>query len=501
MAKKNNIRSQYIKDLMADKESLSEQLTNNTKDSLRALLEETVNETLRGILNEADDKDYDEEEINTDSSTDAGIESTPETSTDDASSDATATDDSVDAGSSDVTTDDTTVIDGEGSDADAEASTDGETGSEDMWGELEQYKGEDDEYDLTGMGSEDVIKVLKVMGPEDNVRIVKNDNGTLTLSDDETDKEYIIDLDGSMTGNTDDAAAATDGVDDATTDITDDLNEELGYTDNYQNKTAMTTPSNNEPGKNVNTWDDGIPTGTEKPWVGNKGDMAPFDKNVNEGEKCSKCGNNPCTCNENDDECVFEIEVPETDTSVEESTTVAGGAHVKGMVGDSNHSKEAAQRHIHKSGEGAHPEALTNESKQMQNLIRKAEAVMNENKQLKEIAKSLKEEVERAVVINTSLASIINLVTENSTTRNEKINILERFNQVKTVEESRALYESISKELKNSHSVNDTSKLINNQIVEAKNTDKKSQIVETSMLKSESLNETIDFMRRLSKIK
>ena len=466
MTKKNNIRSQYIKELMADKESLSEQLTNNTKDSLRALLEETVNETLRGILNEADDKDYEEEEIKTDSSTDSGTESTPETSTDNAEGDG------VDAESSDVATSEITVIDGE----DSEKNTDGETGSEDMWDELEQYKGEDDEYDLTGMDSEDAIKVLKVMGPEDRVRIVKNDNGTLTLSDDDTDKEYIIDLDGSMTDNN-------------------ELNEDLGYTDNYQNRTAMTTPSNDEPGKNVNTWDDGIPTGTEKPWVGNKGDMAPFDKNVNE------CGDNPCACDENDDECVFEIEVPETDASVEESTTVGNGSRVKGVVGDSNHSKEAAQRHIHKSGDGAHKETLTNESKRMQNLMRKAEAVMNENKQLKEIAKSLKEEAERAVVINTSLASIINLVTENSTTRNEKINILERFNNVKTVEESRALYESISKELKNSHSVNNTSKLINNQIVEAKNTDKKSQIVETSMLKSESLNETIDFMRRLSKVK
>lgn len=466
MSKKNNIRSQYIKDLMADKESLSEQLAKTTKDSLRALLEDTVNEQLRGILNEADDKDFEEDEVNTDATTDVTVDANPEDSTETVDTESSETETDGDDTVTDVT-DDIETTDGEG-----------------MWDDLEQYKGEDDEYDLTGMGSEDVIKVFKAMGPEDNVRVVKNDNGTLTLSDDETEKEYVIDIEGTMENGGDDEV--------------DVVNEEdLGYTDNYQNKTAMTTPSNNEPGKHVRTWDKGIPTGTEKPWVGNKGDMAPFDKEVNE---CGNCGKNPCECNE--DETIYELDIPEGDeTPVEENTSVAGGARVKGMVGDSNHSKEAAQRHSHKSGDGAHKENLTNESREMANFRRKAESIFNENKQLREIAKQLKEEIERAVVINNSLAKVINLVTENATTRNEKLNILERFNQVKTREESNALYETISKELQGAHNVNNTSNLINNQITEAKNSDKKNQVVETSMMKSESLNETIDFMKRLNAIK
>jgi len=464
MSKKNNIRSQYIKDLMADKESLSEQLAKTTKDSLRTLLEDTVNEQLRGILNEADDKDFEEDEVNTDATTDVTVDANPEDSTE-----------TVDTESSETVTDGDDTVSDETVDTEI---TDGEG----MWDDLEQYKGEDDEYDLTGMGSEDVIKVFKAMGPEDNVRVVKNDNGTLTLTDDETDKEYVIDIEDSM-----------EGGDSAEIDIVNE--EDLGYTDNYQNKTAMTTPSNNEPGKHVNTWDDGVPTGTEKPWVGNKGDMAPFDKEVNE---CGMCGKNPCECNE--EETIFEIETGE-DIPVEENTSVGGGSRVKGMVGDSNHSKEASDRHSHKSGDGAHEENLTNESREMANFRRKAESIFNENKQLKEIAKQLKEEIERAVVINNSLAKVINLVTENTTTRNEKLNILERFNQVKTREESNALYETISRELKGAHSVNNTSNLINNQITEAKNNGNKNKIVETSMMKSESLNETIDFMKRLNAIK
>lgn len=466
MSKKNNIRSQYIKDLMADKETLSEQLAQSTKDSLKTLLEDTVNDQLRGILNEADDKDFEEDEVNTDATTDVTVDANPEDSTE-----------TVDTESSETVTDGDDTVSDETVDTEI---TDGEG----MWDELEQFKGDDDEYDLTGMDSEKVVKVFKAMGPEDNIRVVKNGNGTLTLTDDDTDKEYVIDIEGTMDN------------DDTDIDIVNE--EDLGYTDNYQNKTAMTTPSNNEPGKHVRTWDDGAPKGTEKPWVGNKGDMSPYEDEVNE---CGRCGNGPCECNE--DETIYELEMPETgdDVPVEENTSVGSGSRVKGMVGDSNHSKEAAQRHSHKSGDGAHKENLTNESREMANFRRKAESIFNENKQLREIAKQLKEEIERAVVINNSLAKVINLVTENSTTRNEKLDILERFNQVKTREESNALYETISKELKGAHGVNNSSNLIGNQITEAKNSDKKNKIVETSMMKSESLNETIDFMRRLSKIK
>ena len=90
-----NIRSQYIKNLVADKETLSEQLKANTKESLRSLLEDTVKDSLRDILNEDDEKDkdsFDVEDVNTDNTTDDNTtpEITDEPSTDDASADDTA---------------------------------------------------------------------------------------------------------------------------------------------------------------------------------------------------------------------------------------------------------------------------------------------------------------------------------------------------------------------------------------------------------------------------
>lgn len=460
MSKK--IRGQYIKNLVADKDSLSEQLKANTKEALQSLLEDTVKDGLRGVLTENDEKDdensFDVEEIE---NTETPTEETEETSevtvdTDD------NTDDATDTESGETETVET----------DTEATTDGD----DMWNDLEKYRGENGEYDLTGMDNDSAIKVLQAMRPEDGVRVVKNNNGSITLTDDETEKEYIIDIEGTMTSE-----GGSEG---------DDLmNEEnLGYTDNYQNKTAMTTPDNHEPGKHVRDWDKGAPKGTEKRWVGNKGDMSPFNQSVNEGE--NEC-NNECGAN-----CLYEVEI---DDAIDEQSRF-GKANEKGMHKTPKSSEDSTVYGSHvisREGEytGNEPSGKVNESKVLANMIRKANAIMNENKELRKIAEDLKKQINEAVVINSSLAKVINLVTENSTTKNEKVEILQRFNEVKSVEESKKLYETISHELQGKHPINNTN-LINNQLNESK-----SQAVETQMYKTEETSDIINFMKRLDKIK
>lgn len=463
MSKK--IRSQYIKNLMADNESLSEQLKANTKDSISTILEDAVKDSLRGILHEEkkEDVDFDEKEAEKDTDVNAPEE--------DKESDFSVEDVTTDTEGGEETEDAIEDV----VDDTAETSVDDEPAGEGMWDNLDQLKGDNGEYDLTGMDDDQVIKVLKVMGPEDSVRVVKNDNGSVTLTDDETEKEYVIDIEGGLTN---------DSVADEESEVELTINEEdLGYTDNYQNKTAMTTPDNHEPGKKVRSWDKGVPQGTEKPWVGKKGDMAPYDKQVNEGE--DECANE---CGKG---CIFEVEIDTAEEpAIEEGTSIANGSRVKGLKGDTNHSEEDKMRHMRKSYD------RVNENKELANMMRKANAIMNENKELKKIANDLKSKIEEAVVINASLAKVINLVTENSTSRNEKIDILKRFNEVKSVKESNALYETISRELKNAHPVNNTSKLINNQLNESKG-----QVVETEMYKSDDLDATRDLMRRLDKVK
>ena len=457
---KKNIRSQYIKNLMADKESLEGTLKESTKESLKNILEEGLKKDLRQILSEAEDEDsYEEEEVETDDSVDT---ETPENSeeTDTEVEDTAETDDA--------------EVEGETEDAEMDADAEGSemADGEEVWGDLEQYKDEDGEYDLTGMGNEDVIKVLKVMKPSDGVRVVQNDNGSVTLTDDETEKEYIIDLDGSF------------GGEDMEDDEFDGMNENVGYTDNYQNKTAMTTPSNNEPADSKNTYsmDGGVPTGTEKPFAG-KGDNSPYNE-VTEG-------------------CEFEIETDDEDCEdcekVDENMTVANGAQANGTC--KTHGTDNSTRPVARNGSVAGRKVKGTadarySNAQMENIMRKANAIFNENKQLKSIAKKITEKLTEATVINHSLGKIIKLVTENTTTRDEKIDIVKRFNEVKNINESAQLYNTIENELKSVNRIN--ANIDNNvQIAESK---ERNNIVETSIYKSEDLSETLDLMKRMENL-
>ena len=449
---KKNIRSEYIKKLMEDKESISTQLEETTKDTLKEILGESVNKELRNILNESDEDDFEEEEVKTEEP----IED--ETTEENTETEEEATEDDVETEEEVENLEDDEV----------ESSED--TGNEDVWSSLEYLKGEDGEYDLTGMDKDDVIKVLKVMNPdEDGVRVVKNNNGSLTLTDDETDKEYIIVIDENFCDDETEIEVEFDDFD--------GIEESVNYikTD-YQKKTAMTTPSNHEPSKNTYSMDGGVPTDTSRPW-GKKGDNTPYDEIITE----------------------VEIDVDDEMGEIEESSSVGfperNNTRIDNVDVQSNHPGRNMPKRKTKTSDSPYQPSKTDESLKLENIKRKANAIFKENSELKDVLAQLKGKLEESIVINASLGKIIQLVTENTTSRDEKLDIVNRFNNVKTIQESRELYTTISKELKG---VKNTTKAqvnesMDKQIAEGKN----NNIIETSIYKSTDLTNTLNLMDRM----
>ena len=94
------------------------------------------------------------------------------------------------------------------------------------------------------------------------------------------------------------------------------------------------------------------------------------------------------------------------------------------------------------------------------------------------------------------MGNVMRIVMENSTTLNEKKDILKRFTGVKTIEESDSLYKTISEELKREGKTMNVNNVINSQLAESKNS-----VVETPMYQSEDLSKTLDLINRLNKIK
>lgn len=469
-----NIRSEYVRELVEDKNSLDNKLKEVAKSTLDSIMSENIETKLRKIISEDDDK-FIEDEVDDDVDTE---------NTDDIASDVSNDDDTVDSDDEEDVDDEIVDNEFETDDAteDPEFDDDIMGDDEEIWNDLEKYKGDDGEYDLTGMDSDNLIKVMQLMKPEDGVRVVKNNNGTITLSDDDTDKEYIIDLDGACDDMCDDECEIE--IDDNIGENCQrrmECNEEtdLGYTDNFQDKTAMTTPPNRETGKNVRSWDRGVDKGNGKRWA-NQGNKQPFTE---------------------EEEPIYEVELEDADEDVvnETMTTQENGPYARGAHkthGNNNRKhmtpREGSEEGRIKKGTGESPYSDV----QMENIKRKANTIFKENKELKTLVPQLRQRMMEAVVINKSMGNIMKLVMENITTVNEKQEILKRFSDVRTLEESDNLYKTISEELKREGKTMNINNVLNSQLAESKN-----NIVETPLYQSEDLSKTLDLMSRMNKIR
>ena len=512
MSKK--IRSKVVKESLLDYNTLANSLKENTESAVKNLLGEAVRDTYAKLLSEDDDKDYEEEEV----------EDTSSDITDDVeSTDATADDaEDVDTG---MEADGIEAEDGEaaeepiGDEGEETIEADGVDGDGDEWAEFDKYKVSDDEYDFSNAEDEEIVKVYKLMKNDDQILVHKDDNGDVNIQDNETGAEYLIKLDddGEAQGViadepsdddviTDDEGADDFGAEDDFENDYDDMNEStekmfelvleydsnVGYTDNYQKKDVMTNPGMSEPGKNVNDWDAGVPHGTEKPWSGYKGGKKnkadkPFNaekgKQLEEEEMVDaaveECGN--------------------VESAVEEATNVGGfvqqNSTSKSHVPNSNGRNARSMSKGGKRVKGTVTPRYSGgeEDTVSENFMKRANKVLAENKELKSTLTDVMQSLKEAAVTNHNLGMIIKLISENSTTQDEKKEIISRFSkEANTVEASRNLYESISRDLQKSKKMSITEDA--SLSVEGSN-----KINETKIYQSQDVLDSLDLMHRMMK--
>ena len=236
---------------------------------------------------------------------------------------------------------------------------------------------------------------------------------------------------------------------------------DLGYTDNYQAKDPIAGLSNNEPSKKGKSWHKGVPTGTAKPWAGEtKSKGEPFEKTVNE-EEMPDMG----------------MEEP-----VEEATNVGGAVQ----------QRTSSKSHIPAGRKEYGPKIKRHVSSaaDYQETVAENKKLKAENKALKETLIALKGNLSEAYVTNVNLGKITKLFLENTTTQAEKVDIVNRFsNEAKTVEQSKALYESIKRELNKPATTQVT---VNESMSKADAT-----VINENVYKSKDLLKSIDLMNRM----
>ena len=168
---------------------------------------------------------------------------------------------------------------------------------------------------------------------------------------------------------------------------------------------------------------------------------------------------------ETEDEVIYEIELDEEEEEMEVSEEELSEEELSEEEEEESSEKEEEESPEEEMDEAAR--TLANDVRVPANQGKKYKAgrhEMNEEveklkKQNGEYKKALvlfKEKLNEVAVFNASLAYSTRLFTEHSTTKQEKINILKRFDSVKDMNESKSLFNTIKSELESKKSVTES---------------------------------------------
>lgn len=451
----------------------AEKLTKALKEGYNKTLGSILNDTMSNLVKEAEEKDEEETEVvDEPAAEEVADDKDFEVEDVDENGDVVADDDSAkpEEGEEEADSEDAPEADDEAEEDETKAPA--EDDADEKWSDFEAFKTDDDDYDFTTGGQEDVasqlFKIFGVMGDGDQL-VVAKDGDDLTISDeddnivdtvkldDEGDAEseedveaeepaegetdFDVELDGEDDAAVDSEESDDEDEDSYEFDIPDDEDElhedtDLGYTDNYQ--------------------------------VG-KGDSQPFDEVVKESD-----------------------ESLEDDADLEEATNVGGAVQQR----SSSKSHVPAGRKEYMPKGSRHVSAGAEYTEVVESIKAENENLKKENASIREALNNLKKNLVEAAVLNMNLGNVVKLLVNETTTKDEKKSILDRFSSVKTIKEGNELYNRIRTEL-NEGAKKKTNVVLERQISVDSN---KSSLNETTFYQNVQNCPSIDLMKRMDNL-
>ena len=242
--------------------------------------------------------------------------------------------------------------------------------------------------DLTAASDDEILKVFKAMGEDDGI-IVKQDGDDVHLSDAETDAEYVI---------------------------------QLGESEEEQ----MEEVSEEEQMEEVSEEDEFTETETEEEDV-------VYEIEIGEEDVSEEW-------NEESEEEVKEEDEFISRSSSKEETTENQRVH-------GNLRKVPNGKHVSQTTKDNAKSRLRPAVRENKELKSEVQHLREKNEEYRKALNIFKEKLNEVAVFNSNLAYATRLFTEHSTTKQEKINILRRFDDVETLKESKSLYKTIKEDL------------------------------------------------------
>ena len=369
-------------------QNLEEAVKQNAKGILASTMKEELKDLLKESLEEEEETTTDEEVAKPEEEAEQDVTADDE-ETDDESEEDVDTDVDTDTDLDNLdSTDDV--------DSDVDADVDMDDMGTDMGTDMESMGDEgsmDDEdvMDMTGASDDEVLKVFKAMKPEDGI-VVKKDGNNVEFGDGEN--EYIIKLDSEDS----DLDTGMDMGADLDTDVDSDVDSDVDMS-------GMDTDVDSDLESDVDT----------------ETDMEDVDA---EDEL------------EADEETIYEIELDEED-EVEEPKKVEA--------------TEAARTksNVHGNKNGMSRAGLPSKTKYKagSSINEEVETLKKQNAEYKKALVLFKDKLNEVAVFNANLAYATRLFTEHSTTKQEKLNILKRFDSISSMNEAKTLFNTIKTEL------------------------------------------------------
>jgi len=208
-----------------------------------------------------------------------------------------------------------------------------------------------------------------------------------------------------------------------------------------------------------------------------------------------------------EEEPVYEIEISEEDVKdLEETQEMAEETNESNVEEDVDHN--AAKAHMKNKEQELH-ESLVVMRKKYQEVVaenNKKTKELNGMKDLveefkgseteyKDAIKNLKSQLQEVALFSSNLTYAIKLITENSTTKDEKLEILKRFDNAKNLNESREIFNTMQSQFSSNKAA--TKQMVEEKIMETPKASGSSKLNESTAYQNPQLSRILEIIGKI----
>jgi len=384
--------------------------------------------------------------------------------------------------------------------------------------------------DMTTASPEEVLKVFRAMGDEDGI-IVKKDNGYLHLTDNDNDSEYLIQM-GSDLNNNEMANLTNESVlyelhldDDDLGDEKDKFKYEFDSEEDEDDDFGPMRSNHFSDDDDDDNDDDFEEEEFDFDSEEEDEDETNYELMVNDGFNMEKG-------NQNGEEPIYELMVDDSEEeddlfgegyeeeeeefdfdSEEEEDDLFGEGYDSeeedDLFGEGYDSEEEEEEEVEfkessrtlgngrTHGRNGLPKPKTYSNLRRESVTSELNLLKEKNEEYKKALDFFRNKLNEVAIFNSNLAYSTRLFTEHSTTKQEKINILRRFDNVESIKESKSLYKNIKDELVPQSDNSVVNESVHNKITKTPSNGSSSNLIESKTYENPQFMRMKDLMGKI----